>query len=79
MEILSAKTSITIDGVPGTEVLAACATDGTVTLSTDGQPLADSSKPADDNLYLLRHRGDCRSAGTDSGSLAQLFPDSSPT
>lgn len=54
MDILSAKTNITVDGVPGTEVLALCSTDGTITLSSDGQPLADSAKSADDNLYRMR-------------------------
>lgn len=53
-DLIVAKTSVTIDGIPGSEVLAVCNHAGQVTLSCDGQLLADSKDSEDDNLFRLR-------------------------
>lgn len=53
-ELIVAKATVTVDGVPGIEVLAICGPKGDVTLACDGQHLASSENPAEENLFRLR-------------------------
>lgn len=53
-ERIVAKAIITVDGIPGIEVLAVCNQAGEISLICDGHRLADSTDSEENNLLNLR-------------------------